>query len=668
MAVSFGTAAAAIIAQTDWSESSLGEPDAWPALLRSSLRLLMPAKAPIALFWGPDHIAFYNEAFGAAIGYRHPQAFGRPAHENWAEIWDVLGPLLRSVHQEGSSGHLRNRPFRSDESGFADQACFDISHSPISEEDGTIAGVLCVMTETDERLTAMLEEQVALRTAERDRIWQVSRDLLGIADTSGAWQSVNPAWTRVLGWEKSEIVGRTAEHLLHPDDIAATQAEVAALAKGVSTPGFENRLRTQDGDYRTLAWTAVAVENRLYAVARDVTEERARERTLVETEEQLRQAQKMEVVGQLTGGIAHDFNNLLQVVTGNLETVLRSVPADAARLRRAANNAMTGAMRAATLTQRLLAFSRRQPLAPKSLDVNRLVDGMSELLHRTLGEPIAVETRLEPDPWRIEADPNQLESAILNLTINARDAMPHGGRLEIATSNAQLEAGACAEMVAGDYLLLTITDTGAGMDDATIARVFEPFFTTKDVGKGTGLGLSMVYGFVTQSGGHVRLRSSPGVGTAVDIYFPRLIGGDAPEQEEPVPAPSRPLGARAGETVLVCEDDDDVRSHSVEVLRELGYRVLEAADGAAALRAFGRESDRIDLLFTDVVLPGGITGAMVAQQARALKPSLRILFTTGYARDTIVHHGRLDPGVALITKPFAFADLAARIREMLDRE
>jgi PAS domain S-box-containing protein len=386
-----------------------------------------------------------------------------------------------------------------------------------------------------------------------------------------------------------------------------------------------------------------------------------------EAEEALRQMQKMETLGQLTGGVAHDFNNLLQIVTGNLEILQRNLPEDQVRLRRSAENAMRGAERAAVLTQRLLAFARRQPLEPRPINLNRLVGGMSELLHQTLGEAFEIETVLASGLWSVEADPNQLENAIINLAVNARDAMGEGGKLTIETANAHLDHAYAAQntgVAAGQYVVICVSDTGSGMDEGTLERVFEPFFTTKDVGRGTGLGLSMVYGFVKQSGGHVKIYSEAGQGTSVKLYLPRLIGAVA--EEEAPPEQLVPEGTRE-ETILVCEDDDDVRTYSVEVLRELGYRVLEAHDGPSALRLLERQGGEVDLLFTDVVLPSGMMGDQLAEQARAIRPGLKVLFTTGYARNAIVHQGRLDPGVELITKPFAYADLAGRIRDLLDK-
>lgn len=396
-------------------------------------------------------------------------------------------------------------------------------------------------------------------------------------------------------------------------------------------------------------------------------EQQVQERTakLREQEEVLRQSQKMEAVGQLTGGVAHDFNNLLQIIVGNLEILQRNLPLESVRLIRAVTTAMTGAKRAASLTQRLLAFARRQPLDPKPLNVNVLASGMSEMLQRSLGETIAVETVLAAGLWQIEADPNELEAAILNLAVNARDAMPDGGRLTLETSNAHIDhayAASHVEVSPGQYVSISVSDTGEGMTAQTVAQAFEPFFTTKPVGKGTGLGLSQVYGFVKQSGGHVSIYSEIGQGTTVRIYLPRFAGSATMSDKRD--DQQMPEGS-AEETILVLEDDDDVRSYSVEALRDLGYRVLEARDGAAAIRILERER-RIDLLFTDVVLPGGMTGAQVAAHATALRPTLKVLYTTGYARNAIIHQGRLDRGVELIVKPFSSADLAARVRDLLD--
>jgi signal transduction histidine kinase/DNA-binding response OmpR family regulator len=378
-------------------------------------------------------------------------------------------------------------------------------------------------------------------------------------------------------------------------------------------------------------------------------------------EEALRQAQKMEAVGQLTGGIAHDFNNLLTVIQGNLETIERRFGDASPQLRRAVEAGLRGTERAATLTHRLLAFSRRQPLDPKPIDLNKLVAGMSDLLRRTLGEAVTIRNVLASDLWRTAADTNQLESALLNLAVNARDAMTEGGQLTIETANTVLDESYAArheEVMAGEYVMLAVSDTGTGMPQSVIDRAFEPFFTTKQIGQGTGLGLSQVYGFVKQSGGHVKIDSAHGQGTTIRLYLPRLAGGIGGETDT-ISRPPLPSTGK-GETVLVVEDDDDVRAHSAGILRELGYRVLEAPDGATALRLLA-ERREIDLLFTDVGLGGGLDGRQLGDEARQRHAALKVLFTSGYARDAIVHQGRLDPGVALIVKPFTYAALAKRI-------
>ncbi|MGY0571054.1 response regulator [Bradyrhizobium sp. RDM12] len=380
----------------------------------------------------------------------------------------------------------------------------------------------------------------------------------------------------------------------------------------------------------------------------------------------------MEAVGLLTAGIAHDFNNLLTVVLGNLESAQRRFAITEPALLRALENATRGAWQAAKLTEKLLAFARRKPLEPHVLDVNVLVSGMSDLLQHTLGEQIVVRTRLVKDPWSVEIDPTELEAAILNLAVNARDAMPSGGQLVIETDNVEFEAVSAMadiDVVAGSHVLITVTDTGIGMTPDVLRQVFEPFFTTKAGGRGTGLGLSQVYGFVKQSGGHVRLYSEPGIGTSAKLYLPKVLDAAAPTWT-PVAEPKAAADAsrgKQGETILVVEDEADVRRYTVDSLRELGYRVFEAIDGASALDILAREND-ICLLFTDLGLPGGMDGRVLAERARAMRASIQILMTTAYAAGALVHEGRLDAEIELLNKPFSYSELATRIRELLDRQ
>jgi PAS domain S-box-containing protein len=390
-------------------------------------------------------------------------------------------------------------------------------------------------------------------------------------------------------------------------------------------------------------------------------------------EDALRQAQKMEAVGQLTGGVAHDFNNLLTVVLGGLDVIGRQIPAlppsaAVSRIVRARDMALEGVQRAVTLTSRLLSFSRQQPLIPKPIDANRLIAGIYDLMRRTVGEAVSLETVTAAGLWHIHADANGLETALLNLVVNARDAMPNGGKVTIETGNAYLDDAYVRRLPepveSGQYVMIAVADTGIGMDKATLERAFDPFFTTKDIGKGTGLGLSQVYGFVRQSEGHVRIYSELGEGTAVKIYLPRHAEG---EQHPEIVAQLRETARAIGrESILVVEDDDALRGYAKEILSELGYRVLEARNGPDALDLLDKMQD-IDLLFTDIVMPGGVDGRKLADEATRRRPGLKVLFTTGYTRNAIVHHGRLDPGVQLLVKPFTFGELSEKVRALLDR-
>ena len=508
-------------------------------------------------------------------------------------------------------------------------------------------------TRRESRALARLAE----RTRELDQVWRVSRDLMVVGDLGGNLRAVNPAWGDTLGYTPEEVVGRHYEAFVHPADLRDAHLAFASLARGKILRDVDLRMRAKDGSSRWFSWNCVPQDGTFHAAGRDVTERR-------QLAEQLRQSQKMEAVGQLTGGIAHDFNNMLAIVIGSLDMLRRRLgEGDADRLR-LIDNSMEGAKRAAALTQRLLTFSRQQTLAPVPLDANTLVAGMSDLLQRTLTEGIRLETHPTPGLWHTFADPNQLESAILNLAVNARDAMPDGGgRLIIETANATLDDAYAREHLgaqAGQYVLVAVTDTGVGMPPAVVTRAFEPFFSTKEVGKGTGLGLAMVYGFVKQSGGHVRIQSEPGHGTTVKLYLPRHRGpAEAADGSGPAEGRSPLARGSRGETVLVVEDEPAVRCLSIEGLRELGYRVVEADGAASALQALERNPN-VALLFTDVVMPE-VNGAKLAEEARRRRPGLKVLFTTGYVGNAVV-----DEGVHLLGKPFTLDQLARKVAEALD--
>ena len=525
------------------------------------------------------------------------------------------------------------------------------------QDQKTTAEALVVLNEN-------LAQRVAEEAAERDRLWQTSQDLLVVVDQNGIFKAANPAWASVLGWRPEEVVGKHHQAFVHPDDQAESQA---ALDRAQTGPlrAVENRHTHKDGGFRWISWIASPENDLVYATGRDVTAEKEAAADLAVAQESLRQSQKMEAVGQLTGGIAHDFNNMLAVVIGSLDLLSRWLSGGDARAQRYLDAANDGARRAALLTQRLLAFSRQQPLQPEAIDANKLVSGMSDLLRHSIGADIRLETVLAGGLWRTHADPNQLENIVLNLAVNARDAMPEGGRLTIETQNAHLDdryAAAHLGLAAGQYVLIAVTDTGGGMSPEVIEKAFEPFYTTKQIGKGTGLGLSQVYGFVKQTGGHVQIYSEPGRGTTIKIYLPRLVGDSAAGEKDDSSVPLA-LGDKR-EVILVVEDEPAVRQFSADALSELGYHVLEADGAVAALRLLEAHPE-ILLMFTDIVMPDG-GGAKLAEEARRRWPGLKVLFTTGYTRNAIVHNGVLDPGVDLIGKPFTVEALAEKMRSVLE--
>ena len=513
-----------------------------------------------------------------------------------------------------------------------------------------------------------LSQEVQARTVERDRLWAQSEDYLLVADFSGRLLRANPAWSRRLGYSEAQLLDLHYLDLVHPEDLQQVVACLDELRRSALPSRVENRLRAADGSWRWIAWT-LSLEpggEQLTGAGRDVTREKEALETQALLEEQLRQSQKMEAVGQLTGGLAHDFNNLLTGIVGSLDLLTMRIGQGRLNdLERYTTAAQGAAIRAAALTHRLLAFSRRQTLDPKPTDVNRLVAGMEDLIRRTVGPAIQIEVVAAGDLWATLVDPPQLENALLNLCINARDAMPEGGRIYIETANRTLDArmARMRDLEPGEYIALSVTDNGCGMPPEVIAKAFDPFFTTKPIGVGTGLGLSMIYGFVRQSGGQARIHSQVGQGTSVTLFLPRhraaATSADAASAQPALPR----IGH--GETVLVVDDEPTVRMLVVEVLEELGYAALEAADASSGLRLL--ESDvRIDLLVSDVGLPGGMNGRQMADAARQRRPGLKVLFITGYAENAVVGNGHLEPGMHVMTKPFAMDALAIRIRELIE--
>jgi PAS domain S-box-containing protein len=521
------------------------------------------------------------------------------------------------------------------------------------------------------RLNANLETIVGERTAERDRIWRISQEMLIVIGTDGILRAANPAWQRILGYSESELVGRHLRHFIYRDDLGQSLTRIARIQDGPFTP-TENRYRHKDGTLRWIAWAAVAEAGLIYGVGRDITAEKRQAEALAKTEDALRQAQKMEAVGQLTGGIAHDFNNLLQSISSGVELMRRRIadgrPQEAERFVEAAQKAIE---RAAALTHRLLAFSRRQTLSPKHVDIGELLHGTCDLIRQTVGPSIDLQVRLKENSWPVRCDPNQLENAILNLAINARDAMPDGGTLLIESDHAVLSGADIAGATGahpGDYVRITTRDAGTGMAQDVLDRAFEPFFTTKPAGQGTGLGLSQVYGFISQSNGVIRLESVLGEGTSVHLYIPRDTDAGVEGIDTGSLYAAAPPRAVSGATVLLVDDELDLRAHSAEALRDIGCRVIEAADGPSALNALRdalrHDGGGIDMLVSDIGLPGGLTGRQLADAARDMLPDLPVLLVTGYTSD--IDPPTPAPGMEYLEKPFALEALTARVRGMLN--
>jgi PAS domain S-box-containing protein len=598
-----------------------------------------------------------NDAAVARYGYAHDE-FRRLRITDLRPAEDV--PRLVS--------YLQNRPAGLKKAGewqhvTKDGRTIDVEVTSYTLDFQHRAAVLVVARDITESKRA----EAALRESEA-----VARGVLDAAldayvrmDQDGRITEWNVMAEAIFGWARTEAIGRSvADTIIPPDHRDAHHRGLARFLATGEGPVLNRRIELQalhrSGKAFPVELTIMALNTdrgRVFsAFIRDLTERRR-------AEEHLRQAQKMEAVGQLTGGVAHDFNNLLTVIIGSLE-LAGGRTANDPQLIDLINQALSAADKGAALTHRLLAFSRLQALQPTNTDLNQIVTGMTDLLRRTLGEQVEIDTRLNEELWTALADRSQVESALLNLAINSRDAMPGGGKLTIETANAPLDADYAArnaEVTPGDYIVLAVSDTGVGMPPEVVERAFEPFFTTKDIGKGSGLGLSMIYGFAKQSGGHLKIYSELGHGTTVRLYLPRAGGLQAS-----VPAPGTPSeGQRGSETILVVEDDADVRRLAVAQLRSLGYRVLEAPDGMRAI-ALLKDDESIDLLFTDVIMPGGMTGRQLAEEGCRLRPGMKVLFTSGYTQNSIVHQGKLDHGVHLLSKPYRRDGLARKIREMLD--
>ena len=660
----------AAIRAHDWSASALGDPAHWPLALRTTVEVMTSSRFPMFCAWGPELSVLYNDAYAPFLGLRHGRALGRPIREVWADVWPDIEPLAAQA-LAGEATWAEDTHLVMTRNGVEEDTWWTFSYSPLRDDAGVIRGFLDLVSDT----TAKVLNERRLRATMRD-LEDFTRLALTSVGGVGAWtydaasdcfvcdEAVSALYgiDPVAGAAGIPRTGFLAN--VHPDDRAALAATMSGGLKRSGDLELEYRIRHADGSIRWVLSRGHTYHEdgqpvRRTGVAIDTTRQH-------QLEEQLRQSQKMEAVGQLTGGIAHDFNNLLTGITGSLEMIQNRVAQGRIEaIDRYIAAAQGAAKRAAALTHRLLAFSRRQTLDPKATDVNGLIAGMEELVRRSVGPEVSITVAGAAGLWSTRVDPNQLENALLNLCINARDAMPGGGAITITTANRTLDEPGASErdLPPGQYVTLSVADTGTGMTPEVIARAFDPFFTTKPIGAGTGLGLSMIYGFARQSGGQVRIASAVGDGTTITLYLPRNHAEPQAGEDETAADPDQIAGE--GEVVLVIEDEPTIRMLIAEVLEEFGYACIEASDGALGLGIL-QSGARIDLLITDVGLPGGLNGRQIADAARALRPDLKVLFITGYAENAVVGGEDLDPGMQVMTKPFGMDALAARIRTMIE--
>ncbi len=597
-------------------------------------------------------ITAWNRAAEHLFGYSALEAVGRPIDiivppDRRAEVHNILdrvGRGERIEHYETARVHRDGRSLD-----------VFLSISPIRSAAGDIIGASKSARDiTESKLT---EKALDQEIEERRRIFETSHDLILVTDTAGNFVQVSPSVTSILGYEPADMVGHSAVEFIHPDDLDNTRNEMRAARRGQSKRNFETRYIDRAGKAVALNWTGTWSEpvRRHFFIGRDLTEKQA-------ADAHIRQVQKMDAIGQLTGGVAHDFNNILTVITGTIG-ILEEAVAGQPELVAVAKLIDEAAERGANLTKHLLAFARKQPLQPIEVDVNSLMLEAAKLLHPTLGEHIVIMPLLADDAWTALVDPNQLTTAILNLALNARDAMPDGGKLTLESRNVFLDeayAGMHSEVTVGNYVMIAVSDSGTGIPAAMLERVFEPFFTTKEVGKGTGLGLSMVFGFIKQSGGHITIYSEEGHGTSIKMYLPRATGLSQTAAEVRMSASIK----GGNEAVLVVEDDAMVRRYVITQIESLGYTTFEAANAAEALNVIDTAAT-VDLLFTDVIMPGIMNGRQLVDVARRRRPALKVLYTSGYTENAIVHHGRLDSGVLLLAKPYRKSELARMLRMAL---
>ncbi|MBB4618342.1 hybrid sensor histidine kinase/response regulator [Sphingomonas abaci] len=674
-----GGAATRLILARDWTRHPLGPPETWSVEFKTALSLLLNSPESMILCWGRDELFFFfNETYFPLLGPRLDGAMGSTLAQVWPDAWDQARPIVEAAYA-GRSQRFVDLPWKLDTDRGAADTWWSFSYSRVLGADGAIVGLFIFTNETTARVLADravtegqrqlqslnrdLERLVAQRTAERDRMWNLSPDLMAVVGSDGRYLSVNPAWTQVLGYDQAELVGLAGDALAHPDDMAATQAAIVTAKDGV-LPQFEMRTRHKDGSYRWVQWVAAPGDTEIFAVGRDVTDAKVAAEQLRLASEQLSQAQKMEAIGQLTGGVAHDFNNLLTIIRGSVE-LLRRPSLSPAKRDHYVDAISDTADRAAKLTGQLLAFARRQALTPELIDVGAAVAGILDMVRTLVGGRIALAFDAADTPCLAEVDRSQFETALVNLVVNARDAIVGGsgagsGHLRIAVAPAPgIPSLRGHHAIAGAFVIVSVTDDGDGIAFENQARIFEPFFTTKGVGRGTGLGLSQVIGFAKQSGGDVGVDSRVGEGATFSIYLPRVVGAAAPDRPDPA---ADGIDGR-GECVLLVEDNQEVSRFATAALSEIGYESVLATNATAALAMVEDDPSRFDVVFSDVVMPG-MNGVELATTLRRRHPTLPVVLCSGYSH---VLAENAQHGFDLLHKPYSLDQLSRALRRVLDR-
>jgi PAS domain S-box-containing protein len=678
----------------DWSLTELGPLDSWSRSLSSAVRLMLASPLPMVMLWGQTGYMIYNDAYSKFAGGRHPYLLGSAVELGWPEVAEFNRHVVDTCLAGGTLSY-RNKELVLLRDGVPEEVWMDLYYSPVADDDGCPAGVMSMVVETTERVISEQRRQVvedAYRADnERVRLALNAGALLGsfVWDIKANVLSGDERYARTFsyppGQDLQNLSQEIAESRIHPDDRCWVQERVTLSVETGEPYNVEYRIQRPDGSYLWVLASGCCEFNeqgeafRFPGVLIDIHERKIAEESLLKftrnleqrvadevearlaAEEQLRQSQKLEAIGGLTGGVAHDFNNLLQVIAGNLHLLARHEPGNS-NVQRRVSASIAAVERGAKLSSQLLAFARRQPLSPAVFTLRQIFDGLAELLLRALGETLQVHMTAPEDPWNVFVDRNQLENAVLNLAINARDALQGEGRIDLCAENIVLDGKFCAAkgIPPGDYVRVSVTDTGVGMPPQVLAQAFEPFFTTKADGQGTGLGLSMVFGFVKQSGGHIEIASEVGRGTRVQLYFPRTL------RAVPSETPSVDLPQRGGhERILVVEDNEAVRVSAVELLREEGYQILTATNGDVAMQML-LEGLAVDLIFTDVVMPGLIKSSDLAAWAKVQEPPVAVLFTSGHTRDIISRNHQLSPDTHLLSKPYNPEALRQMVRMVLN--